>query len=56
MAGQVPGGRYCDLPVPALVQVGGADVRMVENGTAVRKRINVIGHRETSCLVHLGNS
>jgi hypothetical protein len=28
------------------MQVGGADVGMIQNGLAVRERINVVGHRE----------
>ena len=44
MGRQVPRRRDHDLPHPALVQVGGADVRVVQDGLAVRKRINVVCH------------
>ena len=41
---QVPRRGHHDLSHPALVQVGGAHVRVVQDGLAVRKGINVIGH------------
>jgi len=46
MGRQVPRRRNGDLPMPALVQVRRAHVRMVQDRPAVRERINVIGHAE----------
>jgi hypothetical protein len=44
MTGQISGCGGRDLPVPALMQVGGAHVRMIQHRPVIPKRINITGH------------
>ncbi len=47
MGRQISGSRHYDLPHPALVQVRRAEVGMVEDGLAVREKIDIISHEDT---------
>jgi hypothetical protein len=47
---QVPRRGDHNLPHPALVQIGGADIRMIQDGFAVRERINVICHEKKTSI------
>ena len=46
MAGQVPGRGNRDLSMPALVQIRGTDVRMVQHRPGIRERIDIVGHED----------
>ena len=48
MGRQIPRRGDHSLPHAALVQVAGTDIRMIQDGFAIRETVDVIGHDKTS--------